>query len=204
MPSFSEERLELGIDYGQLGGPEFRTSIDETAAGLEARNIDWPEGRFTADLGARNIARSELDSLLAFFRARRGRAEGFRLKDWQDYAAVGQALGTGQAAQATVQLVKTYVSGSTVTRTIKKPVAGSVTVYLDGSPDAGSIDTTTGLYTFSAPLAGGEVITADFEFDVPVRFAADRFRAEFAAHDPDSGESIFYLDSLPVVEDLNA
>lgn len=204
MADFVDARLELGIDYGQMGGPEYRTTIEETAS-REARNSDWPAPRYRADLGARNIQRSELDTLLAFFRARRGRAVGFRLKDWQDYAVTAQALGVGQAAQATVQLVKTYSDGLvTTTRTIKKPVAGSVTVYLDGSPDAGSLDASTGVYTFSAPLAGGEVITADIEFDVPVRFATDQFRAEFQAHDPDTGQSIFYLESLPVVEDPNA
>lgn len=202
MPSFVETRLELGIDYGQLGGPEFRTEINETL-GAEVRDIHWPQGRYRADLGARNIPRAECDYLHGFFRARFGRAEGFRLKDWQDYRAIGQALGVGQAAQATVQLVKTYSAGTTVSRTIKKPVAGTVTVYLNDVADAGSIDTATGLYTFAAPLAGGEVITADFEFDVPVRFAIDQFRAQFEAHDPNSGESIFYLESLPVVEILN-
>lgn len=202
MPDFVETRLDLGIDYGALGGPEYRTEINETIS-AEVRDIHWPQGRYRADLGARDIERTELDSLLAFFRARRGRAEGFRIKDWQDYQAVGQALGVGQAAQATVQLVKTYVASTTVSRTINKPVAGTVTVYLDAVADAGSIDTTTGLYTFAAPLAGGEVITADFEFDIPVRFAIDQFRAEFRAHDPISGQSIFYLESLPVLEILN-
>jgi uncharacterized protein (TIGR02217 family) len=50
-----------------------------------------------------------------------------------------------------------------------------VKVYLDGMLQASgwSVDTTTGLVTFStAPVLGVE-ITADFEFEVPVRFDTD-------------------------------
>ena len=36
-----------------------------------------------------------------------------------------------------------------------------------------TVDTTTGIVTFSAPPAAGVVITAGFEFDVPVRFDTD-------------------------------
>jgi uncharacterized protein (TIGR02217 family) len=74
------------------------------------------------------------------------------------------------------QLVKHYPSGSVIeVRTITKPVAGTVEVYLDGIEQLSgwSVDTTTGLVTFgTAPPLGVEV-TADFEFDVPVRFDTD-------------------------------
>jgi uncharacterized protein (TIGR02217 family) len=60
-------------------------------------------------------------------------------------------------------------------RTIAKPVAGTAKVYLDGTLQASgwSVDTTTGLVTFSLPPALGVEVTADFEFDVPVRFDTD-------------------------------
>ena len=75
---------------------------------------------------------------------------------------------------AAVQLQKTYTLGSQSTlRPIVKPVSGTVTVYADGTPHAGTIDTTTGLFLPTAPWSGGDVITADFEFDVPVMFASD-------------------------------
>jgi uncharacterized protein (TIGR02217 family) len=60
-------------------------------------------------------------------------------------------------------------------RTITKPVAGTVKVYL-GSVEqlsSWSVDTTTGLVTFSMPPAPGVEVTADFEFDVPVLFDTD-------------------------------
>ena len=60
-------------------------------------------------------------------------------------------------------------------RTITKPVAGTVKVYLDGIEQASgwSVDTTTGLVTFGTAPASGVEVTADFDFDVPVRFDTD-------------------------------
>jgi uncharacterized protein (TIGR02217 family) len=73
-------------------------------------------------------------------------------------------------------MVKRYASGSqTWVRTITKPVAGTVRVALDGTeqPSGWSVDTTTGVVTFSAAPGSGVAITASFEFDVPVRFDTD-------------------------------
>ena len=60
-------------------------------------------------------------------------------------------------------------------RTVAKPVAGSVTIALNGAPQASgwSVDTTTGVITFATPPGAGVAITAGFEFDVPVRFDTD-------------------------------
>jgi len=54
-------------------------------------------------------------------------------------------------------------------------VAGAVRVYLDGIKQVSgwSVNTTTGLITFSTAPAAGEEITADLELDVPVRFDTD-------------------------------
>jgi uncharacterized protein (TIGR02217 family) len=105
-----------------------------------------------------------------------GIAYGFRFKDWTDYKATGQLLGTGDDAETQFQLVKRYPSGSVIEeRTITKPVAGAVRVYEDGTEQlAGwSVDVTTGIVTFATAPAAGAAITADFELDVPVRFDTD-------------------------------
>jgi uncharacterized protein (TIGR02217 family) len=61
-------------------------------------------------------------------------------------------------------------------RTITEPVAATVKVYLDGIQQlpGWSVDTTTGLVTFSTAPALGVEVTAEFEFDVPVRLGTDR------------------------------
>jgi uncharacterized protein (TIGR02217 family) len=55
-------------------------------------------------------------------------------------------------------------------------VAGTVKVYLDGVDQLSgwSVDMTAGLVTFATAPALGVEVTADFEFDVPVRFDTDR------------------------------
>jgi uncharacterized protein (TIGR02217 family) len=75
-----------------------------------------------------------------------------------------------------LQLVKHYPSGSVIeVRTVTKPVAGTVKIYRDGIEEISgwSVDTMTGLVTFGTPPVLGVEITADFEFDVPVRFGTD-------------------------------
>jgi uncharacterized protein (TIGR02217 family) len=158
-------------------GPEFATTVVVTGAGHEQRNVNWAEarGRWAVGSGLKN--QQQLDELIAFFRARKGRAYGFRFKDWTDYKATGQLLGTGDGVQAQFQLVKRYPSGSVIeVRTITKPVAGTVHVYKDGVEQLSgwSVNVTTGLISFTTAPAVGVQITADFEFDVPVRFDTDQ------------------------------
>jgi uncharacterized protein (TIGR02217 family) len=120
---------------------------------------------------------TQLDTLIAFFRARKGRAHGFRFKDWTDYKATGQAIGTGDGTNKIFQLSRTYSSGgNTDVRTITKPVAGTVKVYLAGVLQASgwSVNTTTGIITFTTAPGNGVAVSADYEFDVPVRFDTDR------------------------------
>jgi uncharacterized protein (TIGR02217 family) len=127
----------------------------------------------------------DLAAVVAFFEARNGRLHGFRFKDWADFKSclpsqtpgpTDQPIGTGNGAAGQFQLTKRYNSGAqSWTRTITKPVAGTVTVALNGTPQASgwSISTVTGLVTFTTAPAAGVAITAGFEFDVPVRFDTD-------------------------------
>lgn len=155
MQAFVEERLDLGIDYGADGGPEFSTDVVELSSGHEHRDARWANGRGRWELGQRTIDRAEKDALLAFFRARRGQAVGFRYKDWNDYRADGEALAPD--GTPTVQLRKTYESataGEGEVRTIRKPVAGTVTLERQGSAyTPASIDDTTGVVTLQPDVA---------------------------------------------------
>ncbi|RMF08900.1 MAG: TIGR02217 family protein [Alphaproteobacteria bacterium] len=186
MSGFHEVQFPPAISFGSTGGPGFMTTVAEAASGWEQRNIEWQQARARYDVGTGLKSENDLADLIAFFRARYGRAYGFRFKDWTDFkscgpdatpAATDQVIGTGDGATTVYQLVKTYASGAeTFTRTIAKPVAGTVTVALDGVVQASgwSVDTTTGMVTFDTAPGANVVITAGFEFDVPVRFAEDR------------------------------
>ena len=90
-------------------------------------------------------------------------------------------LGTGDGTQAAFQLVKTYgVAHAPWTRSIAKPVAGTVRIGVDGDEasegDAFTLNAATGFVQFlpGHVPADGAVVTAGFQFDVPVRFDTDR------------------------------
>jgi len=184
--AFNEVRFPDDVSRGARGGPERRTQIVELASGDEERNASWANSRRRYD-AAYGIRRGDdLAAVVAFFEARNGRLYGFRWKDWADFksclpsqipAATDQAIGTGDGTKTAFQLTKTYTSGSqSWIRTITKPVSGTVLVAIDGveANTGWSVDTTTGLITFATAPATGAVITAGFEFDVPVRFDTDR------------------------------
>jgi uncharacterized protein (TIGR02217 family) len=114
MSGFHEVRFPDNIAYGATGGPEFATTVVATGAGHEKRNVNWSEARGRWDVASGLKKQAQIDELIAFFRARRGRAYGFRFKDWTDYKATGQLLGTGDDAQTQFQLVKHYPSGSVI------------------------------------------------------------------------------------------
>jgi uncharacterized protein (TIGR02217 family) len=201
--SFAENRLDLGIDYGTVGGPKFSTSITVDGSGAEQRNANWrqPLGRW--QLGERSLTQSELDYFLNFHALRKGAAIGFRFKDWTDYHALSQPIGIGDGITTQFQLAKTYSVGSySVKRPILKPVGGTVKIYLNGAKQSSgwSVDITAGVITFITAPGSGVAIAADFEFDVPVRFEQDKIEFRFDAYEVGTGNAIFYLANLSVVE----
>lgn len=195
--SFAEIRFPVDIAYGSSGGPEFSTNVTITHGGYEQRNSNWAAARAKYNVAHGVKTQTQLDALIAFFRARKGKAVGFRFKDWTDYKAIGQSIGNGTGALVTFQLVKSYTIGAiTETRTISKPVSGTVNVYVNGvlQTSGVSVNTATGVVTFSAAPANGTAISADFEFDVPVRFDTDKLSATLESYGSHS-----WLD-IPLVE----
>lgn len=197
MSGFHEVQFPPEVSYGASGGPGYSTSVITTVSGHERRNVNWSvaRGRWNVGTGIRN--RDHIAACIAFFRARKGKAHGFRFKDWTDYQGFAQPIGTGDGETQTFQLVKHYASGGEIeTRTIRKPVAGTVEIYEDGeaTPGAWVVDTTTGIVSFAVAPAEGVALTADFEFDVPVRFDADNMDVSIETYE--MGE----WDKIPVVE----
>ncbi len=168
--SFVEVQFPSDISYGATGGPMFLTDVVATVSGHEQRNSKWSQARARYNVASGVKTETQWQALIAFFRARRGKAVGFRFKDWGDFKAVNQPLLSLGGTQ--YQLVKQYVSGAVVSeRIITKPVAGTVKLYRNSILQASgwSIDTATGIITTS--LTG--TLTVDFDFDVPVRFDTD-------------------------------
>lgn len=183
--AFHEVRFPDNISRGARGGPERRTQVVELASGDEERNASWANSRRRYDVAYGIRRADDLAVVVAFFEARNGRLHGFRYKDWADYksalpsqaiTATDQQIGTGTGSLQTFQLSKRYTSGAqTWVRTIAKPVAGTVRVALGmvEQMSGWTLDTATGVITFTTAPAGGVIVRAGFEFDVPVRFDSD-------------------------------
>lgn len=205
---FVEERLEIGVDYGVVGGPSFKTEILLTGSGKEQRNAKmWqPLGRW--QLGDRMLLDSSIEGinkvlyLKNFHVARKGSKQGFRFKDWCDYRGFDQPLGTTDGITTQWQLKKIYrVSSEFTFRPILKPVQGTVKLYLDGVEITyPQINYSNGLISFAVPPTAGQSLTADFEFDVPVKFEADKVEWTLKAMQLGTGEFLHKLGSVFVKE----
>jgi len=206
--AFHDIRFPASVSFGSQGGPERLTEIVTLANGFEERNTPWEHSRRRYDAGFGLRSLEDVDALLAFFEARRARLHAFRWKDWSDYKSCGsnlviaetdQLIGVGDGMTLTFALKKTYLSGTaSYIRPIAKPVAGTVIVAIANDPKVEglefSVDTATGIVSFTTPPDIGALITAGCEFDVPVRFDADVIKtsvASFRAGD---------VPNVPIVE----
>ena len=194
--------LALGRDAGV--SPEFSTTVAITASGHERRNSLWSDARLRFDVGPGVRSDAELGTLIAFFRARRGAARGFRLSDPFDFSSnsmtgtptmLDQKIGVGDGLSGSFQLVKNYGAGEEPQiRPITRPRAETITISIDGLPVLDWSLDQGGMIRFGTAPELGAVVRAGFLFDVPVRFAEDRLDvtgANFSA-----GE----VPSVPLIE----
>jgi uncharacterized protein (TIGR02217 family) len=166
-------RLPDDIERGAMGGPGFKTTIITLSNGAEQRNQEWNKARGSWDVGYGIKDRADLMEVVNFFHGRRGRARGFRFKDWLDFSAVGQTVGT-TINPLVFTLQKTYADTvNPYVRPIVLPVADTVKVYVDNiEVMSGWTLGANGVITFTEDP--GEDVKASFEFDVPARFDIDQ------------------------------
>lgn len=188
--NFHEVRFPTSISRASSAGTERKTQIVVLGSGHEERNSSWANSRrfYNAGYGVRTL--DDLNRVIEFYEERRGRLYGFRWKDRLDHKScrpsqtpqpTDQVLGTGDGARTAFQLVKAYGSAfASWQRDIAKPVTGTVRVAVDGIEQQVltefTVDAATGTVTFTETAVPGigALVTAGFEFDVPVRFDEDR------------------------------
>lgn len=192
MSGFHDIRFPDAVARGATGGPEFSTDIIAVASGFEQRNVNWSSARAKYDISTGIRTREQMAEVIAFFRARKGRAYGFRFRDWNDFEAEAQPLAP-TTDPLIWQLTKQYASGpSADQRVITKPEAGTVVVRVGGSPISVDVDYLTGLITFD--LAPATQPYADFLFDVPVRFNTDHLPVVAVAYHIQQVSSIALIE----------
>ncbi|HXH52530.1 MAG TPA: DUF2460 domain-containing protein [Sphingomicrobium sp.] len=177
-------------DHVEIGA--VRRDLDDglevvtTDGGWEVRNDRWAQPLLAFDISFPTSERDDpvfLEVRGAYRATRRG-AHSFRFKDWSDFTAADEAIGTGNGATTAFPLVKNYSFGAeTFVRRIQQPVS-PITVKRAGVvQNAGySVNYATGVVTFAVAPAPGEAISWSGEFDVPVRFASPLESTGIATH----------------------
>ena len=207
--AFHEIRFPTNISRGAHGGPGRRTDVVMLGSGAEERNARWADSRRTYNAGYGVRTLNDLYAVIAFFEERRGKLNGFRWHDATDCrsgapetppSALDQVLGSGDGTTASFPLTKTCGQAfAPYARRITKPVASSVTIAVAGTLVAATtfaVDTINGIITFKPghiPTAG-QLITAGFQFDVPVRFDTDKLEINL------SGFRSGAIPAIPLVE----
>lgn len=178
--------------YPFSAAPRTSTTIGVASLGTEQRNRNWvkPLRRFMNPECIR--CHADLEELRKHWMITDGPHLSFPFRDRFDFASVelqkpglaptlspvDQLLGTGDGIEDTFNFAKTYTRGAfSRTHTIVLPVESTVRVALDAveifSPADFSIDREAGTVTLASPPGVGELVTAGFLYDVPVRFEAD-------------------------------
>jgi uncharacterized protein (TIGR02217 family) len=185
---FIETRFPVDISYGVVGGPGFKTDVVVVNSGFEQRNAVWEDSRCMWDAAHGLKTQDQLDTLIAFFRVMKGRANGFRFKDWTDFS-VGSGEGIFRPLSGTTfQMVRRYTTaGNNQDRDISKPVSGTIVV--TGGTGV-SVNYTTGVVT----VTSGTPTAWTGEFDVPARFDTDQMKVSIEDY------NAYTWGQIPVLE----
>jgi len=199
--AFDEIRLPIEVERGASGGPGFLTNISVLNSGKEQRNSLWAVDRGQWDIGFGIQNRADTLIIRDFFYARLGRARGFRFRDWTNYQALVEQPTTPESdnVETDFQMYYDYsdAAGFTYTKQIFKPTTEDLVVYVDGvieSPSNYSLDTTTGIITFTSAPAYGSDVTWTGTFDLPVRFDTDNLQLAITT------KNVITVPSVPIVE----
>jgi uncharacterized protein (TIGR02217 family) len=197
LASFHDVRFPVAISFGATGGPERRNEIVTLTSGREKRNARFSQSRHHYDAGTGVRSLRDLHEVLAFFEARRGSLHAFRFRDPFDMKScrpdetpsmLDQTIGSGDGTTARFKLIKAYgEGGDAYLRHISLPDLATLKIAVNGVPATASVDfhfdEQEGEVVFQAGAvpAVGAAVTAGYEFDVPVRFDADRMSMSLSA-----------------------
>ena len=171
------------VSLGFSGGPTFNTDKLPLKNGgrrrIKRRDDPLHVYTFTYD------DRSDTDviALRNFFVDRRGDFEAFLFKDWMDFSVTAGQIGVGDAANKNFQCVQVVGSDNPYTRVIRHLKSGTLSVYVNGVLKTLTSDYTvssSALVSFITAPGAAAVVTASFEFYVPVSFDGDAFTERLA------------------------
>ena len=209
MVDYSAAVLEDKIAVGFKGGPEWATSRVEAISGFSVRNQQRaaPIHRYKFDSAETAIA--NLLAIKAHHMGVRGGLKSWPLKDWGDYSATLESLGSGDGVTTSFPIKKTYSSFNGYARTNFLIKASTLEIYVGGVLQTITTDYTVtdagnglvaGPVVFTSPPAGSPAaaITWSGEFYVPVTYDQDICEINVTARDAGYGR----IPNLSCSEDL--
>jgi uncharacterized protein (TIGR02217 family) len=182
--------LDNAFSQGAVGGPTYSTTVTTPSTGYDYANQNWDTARMQWEIGHTISNVTMMQTLLAFFRARKGQFRGFLFRDWSDFY-VGMTFindvltqtsslqfATGDGTTTAFQLTKTYPdSYNPEVRKITRPISGTLSIFVAASLQTEGADFTvnytTGVVTFAHAPANTDAISWAGQFNVPVRFNSD-------------------------------
>ncbi len=189
MTPIVNERFVTPVGFQTSGGPVWKSDIYPLASGAEARNALWARPLRKWQVSGVPLSEADAQSLIRFFNARSGATQGFRFRDPFGHSSAAQGetitpsdqrIGEGDGTETRFQLL--LDDGASVPRTVTRPVAASVRLAVDGVETAAfTLDETTGEFTLASAPPSGAIVTAGFEFDLPVRFETDQLSLSYSA-----------------------
>ncbi len=181
--NFSESVIPIVQSYFAIEKPGYDATVQKSFNGKENRIANWTRPLSTYLLQARDFIPGDTTTSYGDYLNFRnfwlcvaqGESNGFRFRFSGDCTLTNELIGTGDAAQHTFQIIKTYsFDAQTYVRNIYKPVTyggNVIKVYLNGVLQLSgyTVDATTGLVSFVTAPGAGVLITITCIYDVPVR-----------------------------------
>lgn len=194
------------------GGDVFTAAVSDTPGRAEKRTqFSWYP-LFKGSIQGLIVGCREMDYIVAFTNARRGKAQSFRWRiPWDNKTSAAQDytgdtnwtrgrvidLTPSPAPSRTWQLCKEYADGGSATF---RPITCPDKVFeiqADGVPVTGFTVSDRGVVT-GLPTAA--LLTWTGTFDIPVRFDTEQITISMVRFDPTSGVSLYKISDLPIQE----
>ena len=194
--------LEDNLAIGFRGSPVWENSRVSALSGWSQRNQQRARPVHQFSYSSAETDLTTLQGIRGFHTAVRGSLSTWLLKDWTNYSATNELLGTGDNVETDFQIVKN--EGNTANpyvRTIQYTKSGTLAVYVDDvlqSTPAQYTVTATGLIQFVTAPGSGLDVTADYEFYIPVSFLQDECFIELIERDGNWG----VISTLDAIEEL--
>lgn len=172
--SFIESpRFPEDINYGATGGPTFSTDVIVVKSGGEKRNKNWSDPLYKFECAHGVKTQAQLNDLIRFFMTTKGRANGFRFKDWSDFTVAEDESHLELNGNNVLQLYKKYelVGNTQYNRKIIKTVASTFKLYRNSVLDANvTIDDTTGIITLTNAIKSFNVVSISKAVNAEITF----------------------------------